>query len=58
MLPLLPESERAGRAGEVVRRFFAVTDAVRFDTTPPSAKELLSLQPELERVLQQLEQKL
>ena len=58
VLPLLPESERAGRAGEVVRRFFAVTDAVRFDTTPPSATELLSLQPELERVLQQLEQKL
>jgi hypothetical protein len=58
VLPLLPEIERAGRAGEVVRRFFAVTDAVRFDTIPPSATELLSLQPELERVLQQLEQKL
>ena len=58
VLPLLPEFERAGRAGEVVRRFFAVTDAVRFDTAPPSATELLSLQPELERVLQQLEQRL
>jgi hypothetical protein len=58
VLPLLPEIERTGRAGEVVRRFFAVTDAVRFDTAPPSATELLSLQPELERVLQQLEQKL
>ena len=33
-------------------------DAVRFDTAPPSAAELLPLQPELERVLQQLEQKL
>jgi len=58
VLPLLPEPDRAGRAGEVVRRFFAVTDAVRFDTVPPSATELLSLQPELERVLQQLEQRL
>jgi hypothetical protein len=58
VLPFLPEPERAGRAGEVVRRFFAVTDAVRFDTAPPSATELLPLQPELERVLQQLEQKL
>jgi hypothetical protein len=58
VLPLLPEFERTGRSGEVVRRFFAVTDAVRFDTAPPSATELLSLQPELERVLQQLEQKL
>ena len=58
VLPLLPEPERAGRAGEVVRRFFAVTDAVRFDTSPPNAAELLPLQPELERVLEQLEEKL
>ena len=58
VLPLLPEADRAGRAGEVVRRFFAVTDAVRFGTAAPSATELLPLQPELERVLQQLEARL
>jgi hypothetical protein len=58
VLPLLSDHERAGRGGEVVRRFFAVTDAARFDTAPPSAMELLPLMPDLERVLQQLEQKL
>ncbi len=58
VLPLLPGPERAGKSGEVVRRFFDVTDAVRFDTAAPSATDLLPLQPDLERVLQQLEQKL
>jgi hypothetical protein len=59
VLPLLPETERSGRAGEVVRRFFAQTDAASFGATaPPNAGELLRLQPDLERVLQQLEQKL
>ena len=27
---------RSGRPGEVVRRFFAVTDATRFGTAPPN----------------------
>ena len=58
VLPLLPEPERSGRAGEVVRRFFAVTDATRFGTAAPNAADLLPLQPDLERVLQQLEEKL
>jgi hypothetical protein len=58
VLPLLPEAERSGRAGDVVRRFFAVTDAARFSTATQSATELLPLQPDLDRVLQQLEQKL
>jgi hypothetical protein len=58
VLPLLPETERAGRAGDIVRRFFAVTDAVRFGTAPPNAAELLPLQPDIERILQRLEQKL
>lgn len=58
VLPLLPETERSGRAGEVVRRFFAITDAARFGTATPNAAELLPLKPDLERVLQELEQKL
>ena len=58
VLPLLPEPDRSGRPGEVVRRFFAVTDAARFGTAPPSAADLLPLQPDLERVLQQLEERL
>jgi hypothetical protein len=42
----------------VVRRFFAVTDAARFSTAASNAADLLPLQPDLERVLQQLEEKL
>ncbi len=58
VLPLLPEPERSSRSGEVVRRFFASTDATRFGTTPSNAADLLPLQPDVERVLEQLEQKL
>jgi hypothetical protein len=58
VLPLLPEPDRSGRPGEVVRRFFAVTDATRFGTAAPNPADLLPLQPDLERVLQQLEERL
>ena len=58
VLPLLPELDRAGRPGEVVRRFFAMTDAADFSTTAPHPADLFPLQPDLERVLQQLEDKL
>ena len=58
VLQLLPERDRSGRGGEVVRRFFAVTDAAEFSTAKPNAAELFRLQPELERVLQELEQRL
>ena len=58
ILPLLPEPDRSGRPGEVVRRFFGVTDATRFATAPPNPADLLPLQPDLERVLQQLEARL
>jgi hypothetical protein len=58
ILPLLPEPDRSGRPGEVVRRFFAVTDATRFGTGAPNPADLLPLQPEIDRVLQQLEDRL
>jgi hypothetical protein len=58
ILPLLPEPDRSGRPGEVVRRFFAVTDATRFGTGAPNPADLLPLQPDLDRVLQQLEDRL
>jgi hypothetical protein len=58
VLPLVPEPDRSGRAGEVVRRFFEVTDATRFSTTSPDPADLFPLQPDLERVLQQLEDRL
>ena len=58
VLPLLPATGPSNRAGEVVRRFFAATDAARFSPNPASVAELLSLQPELEQVLAALEEKL
>ena len=47
-----------GRAGEVVRRIFNVTDAARFATSGADAAELLALEPELDRVLQELDGRL
>jgi hypothetical protein len=58
VLPLVNESSGNGRASDVVRRFFAVTDASRFATTGASASELLALEPELDHVLQRLDQRL
>ncbi len=58
VLPLLPEPDRTGRAGEVVHRFFEVTDASNFSTASTNPAELLPLQSYLERVLQQLEDRL
>ena len=58
VLALLGESERVGRTGEVVRRFFSVTDAARFAAEPAAAGELLALRPALEKVLRQLEERL
>jgi len=43
---------------DLVRRFFAVTDASSFATAAPDPGGLLVLQPEVERVLEQLEAKL
>ena len=58
VLALLPLEERTGRAGEVIRRFFAVTDATRFGAASPDGQELLNLQPELERVLTKFDEQL
>ncbi len=58
VLTLIRETGGNGRASEVVRQFFTVTDASRFATTGGDAAELLALEPELERVLQQLEERL
>jgi hypothetical protein len=58
VLALISQTGGNGRAGEVVRRFFDLTDASRFATTGANATELLTLEPELDRVLQQLEERL
>lgn len=43
---------------EVVRRFFTVTDATRFDVGAADASALLPLKPEIEKLLTQLEVRL
>ena len=58
VLSRLPEADRTGPAGTVLRRFFAVFDAARFDTSPTSTNELLALRPEIERIIQTLEDQL
>jgi len=58
VLSRLSEAERTGPAGTVLRRFFAVFDAARFNATPASTNELLALRPEIESVLQKLEEQL
>ncbi len=55
---LIPEADSDSGLGSVVRQFFAVMDASRFAATAADAKELLGLQPDLDRVLQQLEARL
>jgi hypothetical protein len=49
---------RDARTREVVKRFFAVADAVDYAGNGHDAGELLALRPELERVLWALEEKL
>ena len=61
VLPLLTAADGSSashRAAEVVRRFFVVADAARFSPDSTDAAGLLSLEPELEQVLAQLEAKL
>ena len=54
VLQELPEPEREGRAGEMVRKLFAAADALRFGGPVKEGPELLSLKPELEQVLEEM----
>ena len=54
VLPVLGPNGNA----DVVRRFFNVTDASQFAAASADTSSLLSLQPELEKVLEQLEARL
>jgi hypothetical protein len=58
VLALVHDSGGNGRAGEVVRRIFNVTDAARFAGSGANPAELLALEPELDHVLQQFEERL
>ncbi len=52
------DGQSSGKTVQAVRRFFSITDASRFADSPAAFTELLSLQPELEEVLQKLEARL
>ena len=58
VLELLDEADRNGQAGEVVRKIFSATDAAQFSIATMDATDMLTLQPELDRVLDRLEEKL
>ena len=58
VLELFNESERQGRAGDVVKKFFTFTDAAQFSPASAEANELLGLQNEISNVLDVLEAKL
>jgi hypothetical protein len=58
VLELFEDNARHGRTGEVVRQFFSVTDATQFSPSAAETSALLSLQPELNVVLDELEARL
>jgi hypothetical protein len=54
----LPVSERKGKGGEVVRRLFSAADARRFGKVQGDGADLLALQPEVERLFDQMKARL
>jgi hypothetical protein len=58
VLEVLPENERTGPPGEIVRRFFSSTDASRYASAPADTAQLLSLEPQVESLLENLEARL
>jgi BatD DUF11 like domain len=58
VLNVLASSDNGRQSSELVRRFFAVADGIRFGGPSREVTELLSLQPELEKLLAQLKERL
>ena len=54
VLQALPEAERDGRHGEIVRRLFSADDSLRFGEPNGEGPSLLAMQPELESLLKQM----
>jgi hypothetical protein len=54
----LPDAERSGRRGEMIRRFFAAADALRFGGAIKESPELFALQSDLEQTLEQMKERL
>ena len=55
VLQLLPETERNGDPGRVVRQLFQATDAQEYSGASGQVAALLALQPQLDRLLTELE---
>ena len=58
VLAVLSKPKGANGSGELVRQFFAVTDASKFSLSPEANRALLSLEPKIERLLDELEDRL
>ena len=58
VLEQLPETGPMANSRTVVRRFFAAADAATFNANPTEAGALLAMQPEIEKVLSELEARL
>jgi hypothetical protein len=58
VLQELPPPERIGAQAQMVRRFFNAADSLRFGGPVQDASDLLALQPDLERMLQQMKARL
>jgi hypothetical protein len=54
----LPEPDRAGRNGEIVRQLFSADDSLRFGELNGEAPAVLALQSELEMLLKQMRTRL
>lgn len=58
IIELLELPMREGRPGAAVRQLFAMMDDAQFNLTPGEFGAVLALQPELDRILDQLEERL
>jgi len=58
VLECLGNGGGGARKAEVIRRFFAATDAAEFATTSTETASLLDLEPEVDRLLEEMEAKL
>ena len=58
VLSMMPENQRSGPPGQLVRDLFSRTDAAQFATAPAAAAELLDCRPQVEAVLDDLEARL
>lgn len=54
VLAELPQPERQGRAGEMVRQLFAMGDALRYGGPVKEGPDLFSLKPDLEQLVHRL----